>query len=127
MAPEEILTKIRIPSTLKGAGMSFLKLGRVAQDIATVNAAVLLVMEDGICRKCRLAVGAVAPTPLRLNSVENAMEGRAIDEELLSRVAQMAAMEVAPITDVRSTASYRKTMSGVLIKRAVQEALGRID
>jgi carbon-monoxide dehydrogenase medium subunit len=127
MEPEEILTQVRIPSTLRGAGTAFLKLGRVAQDIATVNAAALLVMEDGICRKCRLAVGAVAPIPRRLNSVEKTMEGRAIDKDLLSRVVQMVELEVAPITDVRSTASYRRSMSGVLVKRAVQAALGRLD
>jgi carbon-monoxide dehydrogenase medium subunit len=126
MKPEEILTRIRIPQSHDEAATAFLKLGRVAQDIATVNAAALLVMEDGKCRKCRLAVGAVAPIPLRLEKVERMAEGGAIDQELLGRVAHMVEQEVTPITDIRSTSEYRRVMSGVLVKRAIEAALGRL-
>lgn len=118
----EILTKIKIPKTVPNSGSAFLKKGRVSQDIAVVNAAAFLVMEGKMCRKCRLAVGAVAPVPLRLINIEEMVEGREIDPELLDRVGEMVERAVSPITDVRSTEDWRRVMSGVLVKRAIQKA-----
>jgi carbon-monoxide dehydrogenase medium subunit len=127
MEAEEVLSQIQVPKKAKHTGMAFLKVGRVAQDIAVVNAAVLLVMDKKKCQECRLAVGAVAPVPLRLRSVEKLIAGEEIGPELLDRVSQMVEQEVSPITDVRSTEEYRRIMSGVLIKRAIQQALENID
>ena len=117
----EVLAQIKIPKPEPGAATMFLKTGRVTQDIAIVNAAALLVMEGKVCRKCRLAVGAVAPVPLRLKNVEKIVEGEEIGPDLLDRVGEMVEREVSPITDVRSTEEYRRTVSGVLIKRAIGE------
>jgi CO/xanthine dehydrogenase FAD-binding subunit len=119
----EILTEIRIPEKEAHTGMAFLKIGRVRQDIAVANAAALLVLEKEVCRKCRLAVGAVAPVPLRLRQVERAVEGRAVSPDLLERVPGLVEQEVRPITDVRSTEDYRRIVSGVLVKRALKQAL----
>ncbi len=123
METPEVLASVRIPPKGEGTGTAFLKAGRVSQDIAVVNAAALVVMEGGVCRKCRLAAGAVAPVPLRLRRAEEAVEGKEITPELVERVKAVAEEEVSPITDVRSTAEYRRTMSGVLIKRALYQAL----
>jgi carbon-monoxide dehydrogenase medium subunit len=122
MEPAEVLGSIHIPPTDVGAGMAFLKAGRVSQDIAIVNAAAMVVMEDKVCRKCRLAAGAVAPVPLRLKRAEEAVEGREITPDLVEEVKGIVEEEVSPITDVRSTAEYRRIMSGVLIKRALYHA-----
>ncbi len=123
MDTTEILTRIRIPPTRENTGMAFLKIGRVSTDIAVVNAAACLTMDKKVCKKCRLAVGAVAPVPLRLRSVEKMMEGQEISPELLQGAGKMAEEEVKPITDVRSTSGYRRIMSGVLVKRAIEEAM----
>ena len=123
MKAGEVLTQIRIPQRANRTGMAFLKVGRVAQDIAVVNAAALLVMNKKKCRECRLAVGAVAPVPLRLKNVEKLIAGEEIGPELLGRVSQMVEQEVSPINDVRSTEEYRRIMSGVLIKRTILQAL----
>jgi len=123
MKAGEILTRIHIPAKQAHTGMAFMKVGRLAQDIAIVNASALLVTENRICRKCRLAVGAVAPVPLRLKNVEKIIEGEEMGPDLLDHVGQMVEQEVSPITDVRSTAEYRRTLSGVLIKRAIKKAL----
>ncbi len=127
MEAEEALTEIHMPEKANPTGMAFLKVGRVAQDIAVVNAAALVVMDKKKFRQCRLAVGAVAPVPLRLKKVEKLIEGEEIGPELLDRVGQMVEQEVSPITDVRSTEEYRRIMSGVLIKRAIQQALENMD
>ena len=117
----EVLARIKIPKPEPRAATVFLKTGRVAQDIAIVNAAALLVMNGRVCRKCRLSVGAVAPVPLRLTAVEKVVEGEEIGPDLLDCVAEMVEKEVSPITDVRSSEEYRRTVSGVLIKRAIRE------
>jgi xanthine dehydrogenase iron-sulfur cluster and FAD-binding subunit A len=123
MAPTEILKEVRLSENEAYTGMAFLKMGRLSQDIAIVNCAALLVMDKKICVKCRLSVGAVAPVPLRLKRVEELVEGREITPELLNQIGLIVRSEVNPITDVRSTETYRRTVSGVLVKRAISEAL----
>jgi carbon-monoxide dehydrogenase medium subunit len=127
MGPLEVLKTIHIPEPSGRTGMAFLKVGRTRQDLAIVNAAALLVMENGVCRKCRLVAGAVAPVPLRLKNVEEMVEGREIDADLLRHVGLAVEREVLPITDVRSTQEYRRTVSGVLIRRAIAQALAMIS
>jgi len=125
MDPTEIVTRITLPKTDEGTGMAFLKWGRVSQDIAIVNVAALLVMEGKTCRKCRIAAGAVAPVPLRLHKVETLLEGSKIDQEVVDEAGRVAGAEVRPITDVRSTEEYRRHISGVLVKKAIQQAMER--
>lgn len=119
----EVLKAISIPGPKQGTGSAFLKAGRVSQDIALINAAALVVMDGAVCATCRLAAGAVAPVPLRLKKAEQAVEGQEITPDLLERVKGIVEKEVSPITDVRSTAEYRRVMSGVLFKRAIAQAV----
>ena len=120
MDKTEVLTQVKVPQMGPDSGSMFLKKGRVSQDISIVNAAASLSMDGKVCRKCRLAVGSVAPVPLRLPGVEKVVEGQEIDQELLDRVGEMVEDAVSPITDVRSTEEYRRAISGVLIKRAIK-------
>jgi len=126
MTETEVLKAIEIPAPDKGAVTAFAKAGRVSQDIALVNAAVMLVMDGPVCKDCRLAAGAVAPVPLRLKRAEEAVTGREITPDLLDHVKGIVEEEVRPITDVRSSAEYRRIMSGVLVKRAIGQATGGI-
>ena len=119
----EVLKAISIPGLNQGTGSAFLKAGRVSQDISLINAAALVVMDGAVCTTCRLAAGAVAPVPLRLKKAEQAVEGQKITPDLLEHVKGLAEEEVTPITDVRSTAEYRRVMSGVLVKRAIAQAV----
>ena len=120
MDKTEVLTQVKVPQMGPDSGSMFLKKGRVSQDISIVNAAASLSMDGKVCRKCRLAVGSVAPVPLRLPGVEKVVEGQEIDQELLDRVGEMVEDAVSPITDVRSTEEYRRAISGVLVKRAIK-------
>ncbi len=123
MAPDEVLSAIVIPEMPVHSGMAFLKSGRVTQDIAVANVAVSVEMADGVCKKCRVAAGAVGPVPMRLKGVETFVEGKEITPELLLEIQDKAAKEVTPITDVRSTEVYRRTVTGVMVKRALEQAL----
>lgn len=126
LKPREILRSIRIPKVQSSAGMAFLKVGRVTQDLAVVNAAALLVMEGTACLRCRLAVGAVAPVPLRLTKVEEMIKGEEIGPDLLKEVERLVQREVKPITDVRSSEEYRREIAGVLVRRAIKQALSDV-
>ena len=127
MDETEVLKAIEIPGPEKGSASAFAKYGRVSQDIALVNAAAMVVMDGAVCKACRLAAGAVAPVPMRLSRAEEAVTGREITPELLEEVKAIAQEEVRPITDVRSTAEYRRLMSGVLVKRALAQAAASLS
>lgn len=121
----EILGGIRFPS-VKGAGSSFQRIGRrKGFTLSVVNAAVYAERDGEALREVRIALGSVAPTPIRAPSVENKIRGRKMSEELVEEAAA-ACVEVAkPIDDVRGTAEYRRDMVGVLVKRAMREAWRR--
>jgi carbon-monoxide dehydrogenase medium subunit len=103
-------------------GWSFQKLGRTETDISLVNAAAGLQVDGhGRIRRVRLALGAVAPTPLRARNAEHLLLGNTLNEDLLTRAVEAAMGEVSPISDSRASAEYRREMSGVLARRALRE------
>ncbi len=125
MAADEILKSIIIPRMPAHGGMAFMKSGRVTQDIAVSNVAVWVEMKDGFCKKCRVAAGAVGPVPMRLPGVEALLEGKEVTPRLLLEIQALASREVSPISDVRSTEAYRRTVTGVMVKRALERAIER--
>ena len=114
----EMLKEVIIPVG-EGRG-SFLKFGRrKAESLSIVNGAAYAEMEAGICRKAVLAIGAAAPRPLRLTSVEQMLEGADINDALIEQAAKAAADAVSPIDDKRASAAYRKQLAEVLVKRTL--------
>jgi CO/xanthine dehydrogenase FAD-binding subunit len=124
LKPEEILTAIKIQKISSKTGAKFTKLGkRKAMAIAVVSAAVRISLnEDGIIKTARIALGSVAPVPLRVPKAEEILEGKTPDEELFTTAGQAASDECSPITDLRSTGEYRKKMVAVLVRRALAAA-----
>jgi aerobic carbon-monoxide dehydrogenase medium subunit len=117
-----LLVEILIPKPKGRAGWSFQKFGRTETDIAIVNvAAGLGLARNGSCLWARLALGAVAPTPMRAEKAESLLVGKAITAELIERAAEEVAREVQPITDQRASAEYRRELSQVLARRALRE------
>lgn len=123
LSPGEVLTSIVLEKPSPGVRARYLRNGRVRMDLSRVSVAVSLDMKKGNCTHARVAAGAVAPVPLRLRAVEEALEGQIISEELVARARGLAEREVAPITDIRTTADYRRHMTGVLFQRAVESIL----
>jgi len=123
----ELLTEIQLPTFPAYTETAFIKKGRVATaDLAVVNVAVRLTMAaDNTCQDVRIALGAVAPTPLRAREAEAMLRGEKPQEALLERVAACASEEIKAISDVRSSAEYRMTLSRVLVERALKEAIAR--
>ncbi|HXY50129.1 MAG TPA: xanthine dehydrogenase family protein subunit M [Terriglobales bacterium] len=88
---------------------------RQAQAIAKISIAALGQMADGLIEDIRIAVGSVAPTPLRLKETEGMLRGNSIEAALLSKARQTAVGEIRPIDDIRSTAAYRSAVTGNLV------------
>ncbi len=117
-----LLLEIVIPAAKPGSGWSFQKLGRTESDIALVNAAAGLQLDrGGRCAWARIALGAVAPVPMRVPGPEMLLAGQRLDRSLLKRAAEQSMREVRPITDVRASAEYRRAMSGVLVERVLED------
>ena len=125
LKPGELLTEIQIPDSGPASGSAFLKLTRVAADLAKVNAAAFIVRDKDVCRECRIASGAVAPTPVRLKKAEGILRGKRFEEDLCRLAGETAAEEIQPITDIRSTAWYRREVIKVLVRDALREAWTR--
>jgi carbon-monoxide dehydrogenase medium subunit len=88
-----------------------------------VGVAVALTVDGDRCREVRIALGAVAPTPIRAREAEACLRDRAIDDGLIAAAARAAMNESRPIGNVRASAEYRRQMVAVLTRRALGEAL----
>jgi len=121
LEPGELLTDLILDPPPAGARETFLKKGRVRMDLSLASVALLLVMEKGTCRRVRVAAGSIAPTPLRLREVEALLEGRKLTPALVEEAGEVAAAAVLPISDVRTTADYRRTIVKVYVRRALTE------
>jgi xanthine dehydrogenase FAD-binding subunit len=94
---------------------------RRAMDIAIAGVAVALRREGARVVEARMALGAVAPTPLRVPEAEAALLASGLTPATIERVAQLAMLTARPIGDVRATAEYRREMVGALVRRALAE------
>jgi carbon-monoxide dehydrogenase medium subunit len=118
-----VLTAIGLPAPPPRSGNAFRRLTRTAMDIALVNAAARVALdEDGRAESVVVALGAVAPTVILVAGLETALAGALLDEDALDEVRSQAEAAARPIDDVRASAAYRTEMAGVLAARAVQAA-----
>lgn len=123
----EILTSIFVPPKGKNNGTAFKKLMRSSQDLAKVSCAVSISVEGGRCRDVMIALGAVADKVFRAKKAENILRGEEITEKTIKDAAQKASQEAKPITDVRSTATYRSHVIKVLVERLVRLSIERAE
>ena len=125
MTGDEILTEITIPKTgprLVGEYIKFSPREMMDLDYVGVAVAYNLGAADKNCEGVRIVLGAVAPTPIRAKRAEAVIEGQVLTEALADKAGQIAAEEAKPISDVRSSADYRRAMVGAMTKRALLNA-----
>jgi carbon-monoxide dehydrogenase medium subunit len=125
---DEVVTEVVVPNERMHSGSKYEKLfARTSVDLAAVGAAcwVLKNPKDGVVRDIRIALGAVAPVPLRARRAEKVLKGKVASEELIKGVGEVAAEEAKPISDIRASAEYRREMVKVMVRRAVKGALER--
>jgi xanthine dehydrogenase FAD-binding subunit len=123
--PNELLTAVRVPLAASGQLTRFYKAGtRPALDISTIAIGFAAQRDSqGRLHQVRLALGAVAPTPLRARRAEALLEGKALDAALAEAAAQAAADEAQPIDDVRASAWYRKELIHNVMRRMLGDAV----
>jgi CO/xanthine dehydrogenase FAD-binding subunit len=125
MKADELMTAVGFAQPGEGYVAAFIKSGpRPALEISTVSMGVAGVVKDGVIHGVRVSIGAVAPIPLRARETEAALEGNKLDEALFELAAETASGEVKPIDDVRASSWYRKHLTGVYIKRALETLQG---
>lgn len=131
VAPGEVLVAVVLPKPASHTADAYQRLiPRSEMDIAVASAGVSVTLDaDGVCTGARVAIAAVAPTPLLVPQAAQALVGTRLDDAALVAAATAASAAAHPIDDKRGTASYRRTVVGVLTKRvaalAAERAKGR--
>ncbi len=116
LAPDELIQSVCLPRRFSRYFSHARKVGaRNSQAISKVCIAALGRLADGVVEDVRIAMGSVAPIPLRLVKTEQTVRGKAIDPDLLHLAKKAAAAEIQPIDDIRSTARYRAAVAGNLV------------
>ncbi|MGI8835755.1 MAG: FAD binding domain-containing protein, partial [Pyrinomonadaceae bacterium] len=120
--PDELLTRIRLPRRAEKVRHYYRKVGtRKAQAISKVCFAATAQVRDEKIEDVRIALGSVAPVPLRCVKTEDALRGNKLDQATIDRASAVMADEVVPIDDIRSTSNYRHRVSLNLLADFVQQ------
>lgn len=126
LAPNEILTEIRIPTPGPGSSGAYVKIERKVGDYAVTGVAVQLTLAGAVCQSIRIALTNVNPTPLRVLDAERRLTGQALTEEALEAAGVLAAAACSPSADLRGSEEYKRDLTRVVLKRAVRLAQSRV-
>lgn len=128
LEPGDIVTGIVFPPLSKNKKAAYIKHSvRKAMDLAIVGVAVVIEVEDGICKDAAIALGAVATTPIRAPKAEAVLIGKELTDEVIEEAAQAAMDSCTPISDIRASKEYRSAMVKVFTKRAIKQALEQME
>jgi CO/xanthine dehydrogenase FAD-binding subunit len=119
-----LLKKIIIPFPPPNtAGVYFKESPRRAMDLAVAGISCLLTLDvtRKKCIDCRIALGAVAPTPMRAKKAESVLVGKGITQKIVAAAGETASQETSPISDVRGSAEFRREMVRVFVKKGLGE------
>lgn len=126
LAPDELLLELVVPAPGRRSGGNYLRhTPRRELDIAVVGVASQLTLADGVCARARIALAAVAPTPVRALAAERALEGQPVTPEHIERAAELAVGAAQPISDQRGSAEFRRHLVRVLTRRTLTTAFAR--
>ena len=129
LAPNELLVEVVVPPPPANSGSMYLRFApREEMDIAVAGVASLVVLDPQgrRCQRARIALAAVAPTPIRAREAEALLEGREITEDLMRQASHLSAQASRPITDVRGSAEYRRKLVKMLIRHTLAGCLARL-
>jgi CO/xanthine dehydrogenase FAD-binding subunit len=129
LARDEFVIELRLPPRPPRTGDAYLRMiPRTEMDIAVVGCGVCVSLDEvGVCKAAKVALGAVAPTPLVVKEAADALMGYRPDEETLARLDGAARAVCRPIDDKRGTIDYRIKVAGVLARRAAAIAFQRAE
>ena len=122
LAPNEIVTEVRVPAPGARAGGAYEKLERKIGDFATVGVAVHLSLSNGSVERAGIALTAVGPTNLRAAAAEDALAGQPLGDASIEAAARLAAEAAEPRGDVRGSEEYKRNVVRVFTARALRRA-----
>ena len=124
LKPEEVISEIHFPAIKTDERFCWIKLGRRnVFTLSLVSVAIWVKIKSGFIENIRIALGAVAETPIRAKKSEEYFIGKEIDEDVIANGSEIVANEVNPISDARAGAAYRKEMACTLTRRALKKCL----
>lgn len=125
LKPDELIVRFVVPAKKPGERETFRKLGpRAAQAISKIMGSYRGEITDGKITRFSVALGSVAPTAIRLPQVEKIVVGQPVNRRTLDDAERVASSSVKPIADIRSTAEYRKWVSGRLVRGFLEHLAG---
>lgn len=128
LAPEEVVTEIRIPYPVERTGAAYEKLANQASGYATAGVAAVVTLDaGGTCRKARIGITGAAAVATRATSVEAALEGYPLGGEVIAAAARHAVDGLDLLSDVHASADYRRRVTIGLTRRALSNALARVS
>lgn len=119
---DELLSEVRFKSLSADTVFGFQEFSRRAGDFALAMALVTFRLQSGVIVEPRVGVGAVEPTPRRITAAEDALRGRKPSRGLYEEAARKAAEAVDPLTDARYDTAYRRDLTRVMVRRALDQA-----
>ena len=125
MEPGELLTEIHVPPPSRPGWAHIKFTPRSVEDFATVGVAITLDVKDGICQDVRLGLNSVSSIIVHAKQAEAVIRGKAISDDLLREMGEVAASECDPTDDNRGSAEYKRELVKVLVPRAANEAIQR--
>jgi len=126
LAPNEVLTEIRVPLPPSGAGTAYAKLGHPASGYVVVSAGVLLIRESsGRCASARVAIGGLGSGPHRAAATEAALQGQPLTPEVIAAAAAKAVEGADPVEDTYASVDYKRHMATIYVRKAIEAAVQR--
>jgi len=126
LQPQELLTAIRVPPMTEGTAVAYAKFRNVEGDAPIAGSAVYLSLQAGAtCRDVRIALGGMAPTPIRAKKAEEILRGKSLNDRLIRKAAETVSDSIAPIADIVASEEYKDKVARVLVRRTIKEAWGR--
>lgn len=128
LQPGEFVVRLHLPAPAAGFGGFYLRfIPRNEMDIAVVGvgAGVVLSSDGSRFESARVALGAVAPTPLLVQEIGDLLTGEMVSDSVIEEAGRLAAAAVRPINDIRGTIRQRTHLAGVLTRRALTGAVER--
>ncbi len=125
MEPDEIVTELEVPDQPTGSAWTYIKyMPRTEDDYATVSVAAIGQLKGGKVADVRVGLGALGPTAIRATALEEAVRGTSPTHDSLKEASQSVMDIVDPIDDPRGSAGYKRDMSAVFARRAMEQVLG---
>ena len=123
LAPEQLLTEVRLPTLGDGWRWGFREVSRREGDFALVGSVAMLRTDgDRVCQEARITMFAVGDGPTRVPAAEQVLVGRVVDDEARRSAAALVSQAVTPGSDIHASAEYRKEVSAVMARRALEDA-----